>query len=99
MLDGLDYNKSGALQLDLSQNSNDCRLCALLFARLRATTTTSVLEIEYHMVPRYGYFIRVFDVVFVPVGSKNWRTNAVRLGIQKKKRDPSQSQLVSILSE
>ena len=98
-LDVLDYHEAGVLQLGLSQGSHGCRLCALLLARFRATATASVFEIEYRMIPRYGYFIRVFDIVFCPVGAKDWRTNVVRLGIQKEKQDPSQSQLVSIPSE
>ncbi|KAL2136225.1 hypothetical protein VTI74DRAFT_4855 [Chaetomium olivicolor] len=83
-LDVLDF-KTKVLKLGLSQDSNGCRLCALLLARFRATASASVIEIEYCMIPRYGYFITVFDIAFRRVGAKDWRANVVRLGIQKEK--------------
>ncbi len=89
----VEYNKTEVLKLGVSQLSNGCRLCALLLARFRTTATETSIEIEYRIIPRYGYFIRVFDIVFRPAGAKNWRTNVLRLGIQKEKLDRGQSQL------
>ena len=99
-LNALFYNHDQVFQLGPSQDSNGCRLCALLLARFRATATASLLEIECRMVPRWNNFVRPapLDIVFRPVGVKDWVTNVVTLGIQKKKRDPSQS-IGSIPSE
>ncbi|RDL40194.1 uncharacterized protein BP5553_00173 [Venustampulla echinocandica] len=60
-----------------------CRICVLLSSKFCSSETSQPLDIEYFLVDRYGYFIRVHDIMFRPAGSKAFMGDTVRLALQK----------------
>ena len=67
------------------QHNDHCRLCLLLATKFPKSPTESPFKLKYLMIPRYGYFYEVHDIVFRPSDAATFGNNYLRLGLQPAK--------------